>query len=365
MYIFLTTFFFLYGLIHYYFYLKLRNTVILPVYLKTLIILTLIVLVFSPIILRLLERAEFFMIGRVFAFTGYFWMAFIFLFFSLSLSFFIVKKLIKTNFNDFYLSILLAIIFVIYGIFESKNIVVEKIEIYTDKIKKGETIKIVQISDVHLGIVLKEKFTEKVINIIEELKPDILVSTGDLVDGQSNDISYLTQYFQRVNPPLGKYAILGNHEFYVGLTNSISFLEKSGFKILRNESVKIKDNIILAGIDDDTVKRYDNKTPDDLSILKDVAEDVFIVFLKHKPKIEKSALNYFDLQLSGHTHKGQIFPFTLIVKIFFPIKTGLSEYRIDSKTSYLYNSRGTGTWGPPVRLLSKPEIAFIKITGNK
>lgn len=365
MYIFLSAFFFLYGLIHYYFYLKLRDNVVLTVYLKILVIFTLTVLVFSPLAVRLLERAEIFTIARVFAFIGYIWMAFVFLFFSISVSLFLIKKLVKTNFNDFYFSVLLAIVFLIYGVFEAKKIVVEKLEIYSDKFKKGEMIKIVQISDVHLGIILKDKFTKKIIEIIEELSPDILVATGDLVDGQSNDISNLTKYFEKITPPLGKYAILGNHEFYVGLNNSISFLEKSGFTILRNKSVNIKDNLILAGIDDDTVKRYEGYHSDDLSIFKDLRKDAFVVFLKHKPKIEKETLKYFDLQLSGHTHNGQIFPFTLIVKIFFPVKSGLSVFKQDDKITYLYNSRGTGTWGPPVRFFSKPEVTLIEIIGSK
>lgn len=321
MYIFLSTFFFFYGLLHYYFYLKLKNTINLPFYLKIFIIFILTIFVFTPVIIRLLERQEIFALARILAFIGYIWMAFIFLFFSISICLLIIKKFVFTkNFNDFHWSVVLAIVFIIYGLFEAKNIVVENIKIRTDKLMKGESIRIVQISDVHLGIILKDKFTKKITGIIEELNPDILVATGDLVDGQSNDISHLTQYFESVNPPLGKYAILGNHEFYVGLNNSISFLEKSGFLILRNKFVNIKDNLILVGIDDDTVKRYDGSLPDDLLLLRDLPINAFIIFLKHKPKIEKETLKYFDLQLSGHTHNGQIFPFTLIVKIFFSSK---------------------------------------------
>lgn len=291
-------------------------------------------------------------------------MAFIFLFFSCSILLSALKALwIRFGFNDFYLSSILSVLFVIYGTFEAKNITIENVKIYSDKIKKGESIKVVQISDVHLGIILKDSFTKKVVSIVEELKPDILVATGDLVDGQSNDISHLAKYFENVRPPLGKFAILGNHEFYVGVQNSLSFLEKAGFFVLRNKSVKVGENLILAGVDDDVVSRYgEKKYLDELSVLKEIdSKKNFIIFLKHKPTINKESLNYFDLQLSGHTHRGQIFPFTLIVKIFFPIKTGLSAFEKDGMVSYLYSSRGTGTWGPPVRLLARPEVTLIEI----
>lgn len=366
MYIFLSIFFGLYGFLHYYFFLRLKKTIILSLGTEIFIIFLLLFLNFSPLSVRALERAEFFISGRIIAYIGYSWMAFIFLFFSSSVCLEILKKFrVFLYLNSFFVPLIVSITLVIYGFFHAKNIGVEKVTIETQKLKKGEVIKIVQITDLHLGIILKDNFLERVVKIIDDLRPDILVSTGDLVDGQVNDISHLTKYFDNLKPPLGKYAILGNHEFYVGLNNSLSFLNKSGFEILRNRSVKVRENLLLAGIDDDTVRHYEsNNYIDELSILKDLDKRDFIVFLKHKPKVLDLSKDIFDLQLSGHTHKGQIFPFTLVVKAFFPAKSGLSKYDSPSKVSYLYNSRGIGTWGPPVRLLSQPEITIIEIIGK-
>lgn len=366
MYLFLSTFLFLYALLHFYFFVRLKSNIPTPFYLNVLILILLIILIFSPILVRVLERLEFFTYARILAYIGYTWMAFIFLFFCISPLFLVVKKFLYIpRFNDFYISLAIVILLIIYGTFEAKNITVKNVKIHTPKLRKGEIFKIVQISDVHLGIILRDKFLEKIINKIKEINPDILVSTGDLVDGQANDILHLTSYFRSISPPSGKFAILGNHEFYVGVDNSISFLEKAGFTVLRNKNFRVKDNIVIAGIDDDTVNRYGGSYVDELSILKNLDADDFVLFLKHKPKVNRDALKFFDLQLSGHTHNGQIFPFTFIVKIFFPLKSGLTSFNSADKTIYVYNSKGTGTWGPPIRVLAKPEITVIELIGKK
>ncbi len=361
MYLFLSVFFLLYGSLHSYFYFRLRSAYTLPFNAKLLTIFLLLIFTFAPLFIRILERMELFIPARILAYLGYTWMAFVFMFFSNSLILEIIKFAgLARQINSFLFPAFIAFVMVCYGFFEAKNIKIEKIIITTPKLKAGETIRVAQISDLHLGIMIKDWFLNKVIERVNELKPDILVSTGDLVDGHSNDINYLTDFFHKIEAGYGRFAILGNHEFYVGIKNSLSFLEKSGFRILRNEYVKIKDNFYIAGIDDDTI----NKNIDERALLKDIDRNSFVLYCKHKPRISKDAKGFFDLQLSGHTHNGQIFPFTLIVMIFFPAKSGLTEIRWGDNISYLYTSRGTGTWGPPIRFLSRPEVTLIEITGK-
>ncbi len=361
MYLFLGVFFLLYGSLHYYFYFRVKSVYLLPYQIKWLLVLILLVFTFSPLLVRLFERSELFLAARAFAYTGYIWMAFIFLFFSSSIILESIKLIgFGRSANSFLLPAAIATLIVFYGFFEARSLKVEKVFLSSPFLKKDEIIRVVQISDLHLGIMIKDRFLSKVIDEINKLEPDILVSTGDLVDGQSNDIAYLTDYFHKVKTTYGKFAVLGNHEFYVGLKNSISFLEKSGFKVLRNEYVRVKDNFFVAGIDDDTIQ----KNIDEKAVLKNIDNNAFVLFLKHKPKVSKDALGLFDLQLSGHTHNGQIFPFTLIVKIFFPVRSGLINLSSQDREFYLYTSRGTGTWGPPVRFFSRPEITLFQIMGK-
>ena len=150
--------------------------------------------------------------------------------------------------------------------------------------------------------------------------------------------------------------LTGNHEYYAGLENSLRFLRRAGFNVLRGESVKVG-SIVLVGVDDpaamssrqqarlDTAKALDSATTND-----------FIVLLKHQPVVDSDTP--FDLQLSGHTHGGQIFPFIYLTRLAYRAHTGLTELADGRR---LYVSRGAGTWGPPIRLFAAPEVTLITI----
>ena len=159
--------------------------------------------------------------------------------------------------------------------------------------------------------------------------------------------------------PYGKFAVTGNHEFYVGIERSLEFTRKAGFKILREEAVIIPGIITIAGIDDEAVRGWqkgENKSEQDLCLHIDKSQ--YTVLLKHRPVPYTGSLCVYDLQLSGHTHKGQIFPFYLITKLFFSQYAGF--YQLNNNSA-LYVSRGTGTWGPPIRFLAPPEVTIIDI----
>jgi hypothetical protein len=181
----------------------------------------------------------------------------------------------------------------------------------------------------------------------------MLVATGDIVDAQINHVNELVELWQRINPPLGKYAVTGNHEFYAGIDQALDFLQRSGFEVLRNRNIQVGTWLKMVGVDDPARggKSQDNEALGERSAL-------FTVLLKHRPDIEKLAQDKFDLQLSGHAHRGQIFPFNLLTALKYPRQNGLYEL---ASAKYLYVSRGTGTWGPPMRLLSPPEITLFEI----
>ena len=250
---------------------------------------------------------------------------------------------------------LLALAMVGYGFVEARQIQVEEIHITTPKLATGH-ITIAQLSDLHLGIMMGEEFLDRVIAKLREIKPDIIVATGDIVDGQGDDLNALARHFQSYTPPLGAYAVTGNHEYYAGLENALRFLRRAGFTVLRGESAKAG-GIVLVGVDDPAaMSSGQDARLDTRGALACVTTNDFIVLLKHQPVVDSNTP--FDLQLSGHTHGGQIFPFGYLTRLAYRVHTGLTELADGRR---LYVSRGAGTWGPPIRLFAAPEITLITI----
>jgi predicted MPP superfamily phosphohydrolase len=238
---------------------------------------------------------------------------------------------------------------------------VKKLEIKTNHVLPGEgRLRIVQISDVHVGIIIRNSRLDPVLDIIREAKPDILISTGDLLDGELDNIMQDAGRFAAIPARYGKFAILGNHEYYAGLDRSIEFTEAAGFKLLRDSMASIA-GITIFGSDDITGRRFAGPDKRE-SFKKELAQkrEGFVLLLKHQPHVDQEA--NFNLMLSGHTHGGQLFPFGLIVRLFFPMNYGAYPLG-DNKL--LYVSRGTGTWGPPVRVFAAPEITVIDLIGKK
>ncbi|GBE04155.1 putative metallophosphoesterase [bacterium BMS3Abin09] len=261
---------------------------------------------------------------------------------------------------SFLLPAVLALAIGVYGYYEAGTIRTEHLVIKTTKIPKDKNrFRIVQISDVHLGLIIGEERLRKIIEAIRSADPDLLVSTGDLVDGQIDGLHGLAELFGEIKAPYGKFAVPGNHEYYAGFDKAMEFIRDAGFTILKGVAVNIPRTINIAGVDDPEGMRFGlYKDIRENEILSTLDPNQFTLLLKHRPIIDKVSLGMFDLQLSGHTHNGQIFPFNLIVQIFFP---NISGYFPLKGNSHLYVSRGTGTWGPPIRFLSPPEVTVIDL----
>ncbi len=143
------------------------------------------------------------------------------------------------------------------------------------------------------------------------------------------------------------------------MDKALDFMEKAGFRVIRNEAVSVGKNLTIAGVDDPALRlRNPSLSIDEKGILSSISHDRFVLLLKHRPVVVKENLGTFDLQLSGHVHKGQIFPFNLVTHLFYPVKMGYSRYPSGSS---LYVSMGAGTWGPPIRLLAPPEVTIIEL----
>lgn len=245
----------------------------------------------------------------------------------------------------------------LYGAWEAVDIRTERVTIRSSRIKKP--VRVVQISDVHLGVMIGKWRLKRMLAAVSAARPDLLVATGDLVDGQPHRFNGLVGMFRELSPRYGMYAVLGNHEYYAGLDTSLAFFNNAGFRLLRKEGVEIFPSFALYGVDDPAGARWgDTSGSDEQGFLPKENERPFTLLLKHRPAIHAESRGRFDLQLSGHVHKGQIFPFNILTYTSFPVNSGMN---VLEDGSILYVSRGTGTWGPPVRFLAPPEVTVIDI----
>lgn len=372
---FLFTFFLVYSALHLYIFTKIKGALSFGSVSSIFLISLMAVMVIAPVVVRVSERHGFELLARLISYIGYTWMGLAFLFFCFSFGVDLYRFLVYTGGlilqNNFsYLSpsprFILVISFLIaaavasYGYFEARYIHNETMIIRSPKIpKEVGTLTIAQISDAHLGLIVREERLKRILREVKRTEPDILVSTGDLVDGQMGNLTGLAELLNAINPKYGKFAITGNHEFYAGLDQALNFAEQAGFTVLRGEALNVAGIINIAGIDDPTGRQLEVfRGVSEKALLSGLTRDTFTLLLKHLPVVDENALGLFDLQLSGHTHKGQIFPFSLITRVFFRHYAGLVHL---PNNSYLYVSRGSGTWGPPIRFLSPPEVTVIKL----
>jgi uncharacterized protein len=222
---------------------------------------------------------------------------------------------------------------------------------------------IVQISDLHVGHTIKREFVEDIVTRVNHLKPDMVVITGDLLDrGADELVDDLMPLSQIVAP---SYFVTGNHEYFRGVEAALILVKRLGITTLTNEHRLIKTSqgeFNLVGINDLIGERFKTSPPDLDAAYKDLNPSLPTIVLAHQPKaIHKFEQHRCDLMLSGHTHGGQIFPFGLLVKLDQPYIAGLYQHRPDQK---IFVSRGTGYWGPPIRIMAPSEISYLVIKSS-
>ena len=377
--IFLSIFITLYGSLHFYAFMKtgrafgFHKGLVLP------LLLFMVFMVVCPILVRLAEHNGMESLGRILAYVGYIWMGLLFLFFIVAalLDIYSGLVLLVSHIMDgslskwalspkalFFVSLSVSLAGGAYGLLEASMIRTEHLVVESPEFpEKMGRFRIVQISDVHLGLIVGERQLSRILNVVRGAKPDILVSTGDLLDAQIDGIEDLAKAFQDINPPYGKYAVNGNHEYYVGIDRARRFCKRAGFTLLNDAAVDIPGVLVIAGIDDMTAERFGaSGNIKENTLLSKWPKKEFLLVLKHRPVLGTESEGLFDLQLSGHAHNGQLFPFGLIVRMIFPIGAGLLDL---PDGAALYVSRGSGTWGPPMRLFSPPEVTIIDLVHGK
>jgi predicted MPP superfamily phosphohydrolase len=236
-----------------------------------------------------------------------------------------------------------------------------KFQQITLKEDRSEPFRIVQLSDVHVGLGIKRGFIEECVRRINALSPDMVVITGDLVDRKIEHIRHDLEPLKSLESRYGTFFVTGNHEYFHDAPAIVDHVKnRLGITVLDNRSVRIAERFNLVGIHDLISKRMDVMPYDVEKAFSQCDPNLKTIVLAHQPKsVHIMQHKCYDLMLSGHTHGGQIFPFGLLVMFDQPYLAGL--YSIDADRQ-IYVSRGTGYWGPPLRVLAPSEIAVIDIT---
>lgn len=249
-----------------------------------------------------------------------------------------------------------------------KPVEVRRVSVQLDRLPRAQDgFRIVQLTDIHVGPTIGRTFVEQIVEHTNALAPDLIAITGDLVDGTVEQLAAAIEPLARLRARHGVYFVTGNHEYFSGAEEWLNELNRLGIRVLRNERVSIGNGTVgfdLAGVDDRSAVHYGGLSPQAAlgrALLdRDPARE--LVLLAHQPRTMLDAEPFrIGLQLSGHTHGGQMWPFNFVVGLQQPFVAGLHR----RGSSQIYVSRGTGYWGPPMRLGAPAEITEIRLESGQ
>jgi uncharacterized protein len=225
---------------------------------------------------------------------------------------------------------------------------------------------IAQISDIHVGPTIKRNYLDAIVDAVNALGADLIAVTGDLVDGSVAQLARHTQPLSRLSARHGSYFVTGNHEYYSGVEAWVTEIRRLGLRVLMNEHIVLQHDgaaVVVGGVTDHGAHHYDPAQRSDpaAAMVGAPRDAAFRLLLAHQPLTAFAAAPVgFDLQLSGHTHGGQFFPWTFLVRLQQPITAGLHRFQ----SLWVYVSRGTGYWGPPLRLGAPSEITYLRLVAG-
>jgi predicted MPP superfamily phosphohydrolase len=375
--LFFTIFFTVYTALNYYIFIRGWQALhTLPV-LKPFYLVTFILVAYGYVIAKVLYKFLPALAYDIILGAGAIWFAFLVYFILLLLgldifrlleSFFhFLPKFIYDNYEQtkkITAIVIIAIVslIVFLGNLNKRDITIKTLELTLPKGSgKLNELNVVMASDLHLSPIDGERLLSKIIDKMESLNPDIILLAGDIVDDKAEILEQrkIGESFRRLNPKYGIYTINGNHEFINGVDASVEYAEHLGMKVLRDEYELIDSSFYVVGREDSTMFQFTGSHRKSLKqIIETIETNSPMILLDHTPyKLEEAQKNNIALQLSGHTHHGQIWPANIITSMIYEISWG---YKKKGNTLY-YVSSGAGTWGPPVRTGSKSEIVNIKI----
>lgn len=252
---------------------------------------------------------------------------------------------------------------VLYGLWNARHPIVNRYNLTIGK-KAGSLgeLHIVLVSDIHLGAIMNNGRLAALVERVNALKPDLILLAGDVIDENVERVirQDMRMNLSRLQAPFGVYAVLGNHEYLGGhVREALAYMAEAGVHMLRDASVKVADSFYLVGRDDRSARHFTGQGRRPLAnLLEGLDLSLPVIALDHQPShLEEAERAGVDLQLSGHTHKGQLFPIQLLTRHLFADDFGLLE-REDFRVVV---SSGFGTWGPPLRVGNRPEIVEIDV----
>lgn len=326
---------------------------------------------------RFFERIYPCLFTGIITWIGSFWLAFI-LYFLISLLILDVARLLnyifgifpsffyinyeKTKLVTMIITVTIVFLTVTAGFINARIPRVTKLNVKVDKVVSGDKqLRIVMASDIHMGTLIARHKTDNLVRTINSLHPDIILFAGDVVDEDLTPVikNNLGANLLQLKAKLGVYAIPGNHEYIGGAEPAVKYLTEHGVKVLRDTAVLIDQRFWLAGRDDRDKGRFSGKVRKELGeVLKDIDFQYPVILMDHQPfDLDKTVAAGVDLQLSGHTHHGQLWPLNYITSAIYEVSSGYKQ----KGNTHFYVSNGFGTWGPPVRLGNRPEIVMINV----
>jgi len=258
-----------------------------------------------------------------------------------------------------------ALVIVLIGHLNALHPRIRKLKIEISKSANNlKKLNLVLVSDVHLGTIIRNSRLLKIVDEINRLNPDVVLIPGDLIDEDITPVveQNMAESLKQIRSKYGVFACTGNHEYFSGVEQTVSYIQQSNITVLQDSVVKIAGVLYLIGRKDLMVEKFSSGRKSLKELVKGLDLNLPVILMDHQPfHLEEAEQNGIDLQLSGHTHHGQIFPFNLITKMIYEKSWG---YLKKGETHY-YISCGVGTWGPPVRIGNTPEIVLITLLFNK
>ena len=293
--------------------------------------------------------------------SGQIWLGII----SITFTIFVFKDLMTIFLTEYrqvltYASLAVSIIAVIFAFLQVKQPPrLKEIQVPMANLSAEQSgFRIVQLSDIHIHDGTSEKWIEAIVEQVNQQNPDIILITGDVIDDHLDRIKTFPPLLRQLKSKHGVYVTSGNHEYYGGIEHFNEFSALSNFHILNNEAITIDNGLHVVGIPDDTAPRFALPGPDLKKAMSTIEDDHPIILMSHKPVgFPEAVREGVDLQLSGHTHRGQILPLNLLVPLVFKYSYGLYEL----EGSHIYTTSGTGLWGPPMRIFTNCEIVSIDL----
>ena len=229
------------------------------------------------------------------------------------------------------------------------------------KVSGPSEVKILMASDIHLGALIGERREKRLLEIVREQKPDLVLLCGDLVDGEIAPVlrKNLGRHIQEIQTPLGVYAITGNHEYIGGIDKTLPYLKSINIRMLLDEVVALPNGIQLIGRNDHSARGWQGNGPKSLAeLLAESDSSKPVIVMNHQPfNLKEASEAKADLHLSGHTHNGQLWPFNYLTEAIFELSWGY----LKKGDTHFYVSSGFGTWGPSVRTGNRPEVVIFKL----